>query len=128
MPGIGSLVQGGGGQGGSGQPAGIGGNEAAELPDLANLESDASGSGPGARPSHTAGDMSRLSGEIKQGMQDGSISEQAGSKALSDIGSGNVSGVEQDLGASSSNSGAATAGMEAASKMAAADPAAVKMG
>ena len=103
--------------GGSGQPAGISGNAAAELPDLMNLEVDAAGSSGKGVSSHVGGDLDRLRGEVQQGMQDGTISMQTGSKALEDIGSGNVQAVEQDLsGTSGSTAGVDSmkAGAEAA--------------
>jgi len=34
-------------------------------------------------------------GDVQQGMQDGQLSEATGSKALNDIGKGDVSGVER---------------------------------
>jgi hypothetical protein len=46
-------------------------------------------------------------------MKDGNISMQAGSKALEDIGSGNVQGVEQDLSGTSGS----TAGLQQADQM-----------
>jgi hypothetical protein len=97
---------GGGQAGGSGQPAGISGNAAAEMPDLMNLEVDSAGNAPSSRPSHVGGDLDRLRGEVQDQMKDGNISMQAGSKALEDIGSGNVKAVEQDLsGTSGSTAG-----------------------
>jgi hypothetical protein len=95
--------------GGSGQPAGISGNAAAELPDLMNLEVDSAGNAPSSRPSHVGGDLDRLRGEVQDQMKDGNISMQAGSKALEDIGSGNVQAVEQDLSGTSGS----TAGLQA---------------
>ena len=94
--------------GGSGQPAGISGNAAAELPDLMNLEVDSAGNSPSSRPSHVGGDLDRLRGEVQDQMKDGNISMQAGSKALEDIGSGNVQAVEQDLSGTSGS----TAGLQ----------------
>lgn len=95
--------------GGSGQPAGISGNAAAEMPDLMNLEVDSAGNAPSSRPSHVGGDLDRLRGEVQDQMKDGNISTQAGSKALEDIGSGNVKAVEQDLSGTSGS----TAGVDA---------------
>ena len=106
----GGQAAGGSGQpaGGSGQPAGISGNAAAELPDLMNLEVDSAGNSPSSRPSHVGGDLDRLRGEVQDQMKDGNISMQAGSKALEDIGSGNVQAVEQDLSGTSGS----TAGLQ----------------
>ena len=104
----GGQAEGGRGQaaGGNGQPAGISGNAAAEMPDLMNLEVDSAGNAPSSRPSHVGGDLDRLRGEVQDQMKDGNVSMQAGSKALEDIGSGNVKAVEQDLsGTSGSTAG-----------------------
>jgi len=81
----------------SGQPAGIAGNEAAELPDLQNLEVDAGGGAGSSRPSHVGGDLDRLRNEVVQGEENGTISSQVANQTLDDIGSGNVQAVEQDL-------------------------------
>ncbi|MBB6144768.1 hypothetical protein HNQ77_002724 [Silvibacterium bohemicum] len=88
-----------GGQGGGSgsQPAAFSGNESSALPDLNNLISDASGDSGSSRPTHVGGDLERLRGEVQTAMQNGQMSEQSGAKALADIGSGNIQGVEQDL-------------------------------
>ena len=111
----GGQAAGGSGQpaGGSGQPAGISGNAAAEMPDLMNLEVDSAGNAPSSRPGHVGGDLDRLRGEVQDQMKDGNISMQAGSKALEDIGSGNVQAVEQDLSGTSGS----TAGLQQADQM-----------
>jgi hypothetical protein len=78
------------------------------MPDLMNLEVDSAGNAPSSRPSHVGGDLDRLRGEVQDQMKDGNISMQAGSKALEDIGSGNVQAVEQDLSGTSGS----TAGLQ----------------
>jgi hypothetical protein len=106
-PGGGQGAGSGGQAGGaSGQPAGISGNEAAEMPDLMNLEVDSAGGGGSSRPGHVGGDLDRLRGEVQDQMKDGNVSMQAGSKALEDIGSGNIQGVEQVLSGTSGSTGA----------------------
>jgi hypothetical protein len=76
------------------------------MPDLMNLEVDSAGGGGSSRPGHVGGDLDRLRGEVQDQMKDGNISMHTGSKALEDIGSGNVKAVEQDLsGTSGSTAG-----------------------
>jgi hypothetical protein len=100
MQGMGGGHQGGGMQGMGGGMQGMGGGQSvnpSDVPDLANLMVDSGGNAPSSRKSHVAGDENRLRSEVQSGMQSGSISAQTGYKALEDMGSGNIQGVEKDL-------------------------------
>jgi hypothetical protein len=67
---------------------------------LNNLITDAAHSGPGSwtgDSSHVQADLTGVRNAVQSAADSGQIGEQTAAKALSDIGQGNISAVEQDL-------------------------------
>lgn len=84
-------------QSSGGSPAPSGNLSSGESTDLNNLIADASGNNGAGIASHVPKDLTSLRWDVQNAVKDGQMSEQAGAKAIEDITSGNIQGVEQDL-------------------------------